>query len=68
VIIFISFHKDWSANPVIVALDSLNYPNENIPFPTISICDKENQPNIYRLASKVLNHVEYLCFDDDENR
>jgi len=53
---------------VVVNLDSLIYPNDKIPFPTITVCDKDNQPNIYNLVSKILNNVDYMCFDDDKKR
>ncbi len=59
---------EWSTNPVIVTLDSLNYPTDHIPFPTITICDKENQPSMVSLVAKIMNHVDYLCFDDDNKR
>lgn len=59
---------EWSTNPVIVTLDSLNYPTDNIPFPTITICDKENQPSMYAIVAKIMNHVDYICFEDDKRR
>lgn len=64
----IRIFEEWSANPVVIITENLNYPIDKIPFPTITFCDMDNQPNLYGLAAKIMNNVDYLCFDDDPLR
>ena len=56
--------SEWSKNPVMIVVDTTDYPVEKIPFPAITICRKDNNPNRIEFISKVLNHIKFPCFDD----
>ncbi len=56
---------DWNTNPVIISVETPDYPIENIPFPTITICRKDNSPNKFILMENILNDVKFPCFLDE---
>ena len=53
-------------NPVMIYVDTTDYPVEKIPFPTVTVCQKDNDPNKVQMISKILNHVKFPCYDDEE--
>ena len=32
------FQTDWTSNPVLISVETTDYPVEDIPFPAITIC------------------------------
>ena len=64
-IVFI-FYLDWIENPVLISVETTDYPVEKIPFPTVTVCQKDNDPNKMQFIEKILNHVRYPCYDDHE--
>ena len=57
---------DWTTNPTMILVETTDYPVEKIPFPTVTICQKDNDPNKLILLEKILNHVKYACYQDYE--
>jgi hypothetical protein len=55
---------EWSSNPVMISVETTDYPIQNIPFPAITICRKDNNPNRMQFTAKVLDFVQFPCFDD----
>ena len=53
-------------NPVMIYVDTTDYPVEKIPFPTVTVCQKDNDPNKVQMLAKILNHVKFPCFDDEQ--
>jgi hypothetical protein len=49
-----------------ILVETTDYPVEKIPFPTVTICQKDNDPNKLILLEKILNHVKYPCYQDYE--
>ncbi len=60
------FVPDWNENPVLISVETTDYPVERIPFPTVTVCQKDNDPNKMQFIEKILNHVQYPCYDDYE--
>jgi hypothetical protein len=55
---FVLFKLDWKINPIQITVLTTDFPVEKIPFPTITICRKQNNPNGLRFVSKVTIDVE----------
>ena len=51
---------------MVIYVDTTDYPVEKIPFPTVTVCQKDNDPNKVQMLAKILNHVKFPCFDDEQ--
>ena len=61
--------KEWNENPVLISVDSLENPLEDIEFPAVTICP-DFQPDHSALGELVLNSLKFNCDvgdDDCEN-
>jgi hypothetical protein len=58
-------YVDWDSNPVLITIDTTDYPVEKIPFPTLTLCRRDNSPNQMQFPARILDHVEYPVFCDD---
>jgi len=52
----------------VISVETTDYPIENILFPAVTICRKDNDPNRMQFAAKVLDFVKFPCFDDDVDK
>jgi hypothetical protein len=50
-------------NPVLITVDTTDYPVDNLPFPAVTLCRENNDPNRFHLASKVLDHLAWPCYN-----
>lgn len=55
---------DWIKNPTMIIVETTDYPIEKIPFPTVTVCQKDNDPNKLLFVEKFLNHVRFPCYED----
>jgi hypothetical protein len=58
------FFPEWISNPISIVIENPDYPVENIPFPTVTVCREENKPNFFEFIAKILDYVSFPCFDD----
>jgi hypothetical protein len=65
-ILYSNLLLDWMDNPVMIYVETTDYPVEKIPFPTVTVCQKDNDPNNFQMMAKILNHVKFPCYDDEE--
>lgn len=56
---------EWSENPTVILVETTNYPVDRIPFPSVTICQQDTSPNPWNFMEKLLNFVEYPCYEDD---
>jgi hypothetical protein len=50
--------QDWSDNPVQTVIETLNYPVQNLQFPSITVCHGEtNRPLTFGFAEAFLNYI-----------
>ena len=54
----------WNSNPFIISVETTDYPIENTTFPTVTVCQEENEPNCFDFVAKILDYFPYPCFDD----
>jgi hypothetical protein len=55
---------EWQTNPVLITLETMDYPVKNIPFPTVTICPEYNQPSCFEILAKILDYVEFPIFQE----
>ena len=64
-LILLKLHTtDWYGDQTIIIIETPDYPVENVPFPTITVCREDNNPNRFKLMENILNDVEFPCFLD----
>ena len=56
--------SEWSLNPVVIIVETTDYPVEKIPFPTVTVCRKDNNPSRIQLAANILDRVKFPCYDN----
>jgi len=55
---------DWYSNPSIITVETTDYPIEKIPFPTITLCSEDNDPNGAQFITRILDSFEFPCYLD----
>ena len=58
------FLSEWNSNPVLITIQTTDYPIENIPFPAITICPEKNEPSCFEIVAKMFDYVEFPIFLD----
>ena len=54
--------QEWDENPVLITLDTIAAPINEIQFPTITVCqDPYKQPDNWGYIETVLNTVQFSC-------
>ena len=53
---------DLSSNPVLISIESTDYPVDNLPFPAVTICRKDADPNRFFLIARMLDLIKFPCF------
>jgi hypothetical protein len=53
---------DWQENPVQTVIETTNYPVQNVPFPTVTVCPGEaNRPLRFGFTEAFFNFIRYRC-------
>ena len=55
---------EWKTNPVLISIEDTDYPIENIPFPTVTICPEKNEPSCFEIVAKIFDFVEFPIFQE----
>ena len=55
---------EWNTNPILITVETTDYPIENISFPTVTICREFNEQNCFEFVSKIFDFVDFPCFDE----
>jgi len=58
--------SDWIDNPTVILVETTDHPIDQIPFPSVTICQKDNNPNRLNLIEKMFNFIKYPCYIDEE--
>ena len=53
------FFPEWISNPISIVIETPDYPVENIPFPTVTVCPDENYFNPLGFISKLLDFSKF---------
>ena len=56
--------SEWNANPVLITVETTDYPIENIVFPTVTVCPDDGGINTFEFVAKMFDYVKFPCFDD----
>jgi hypothetical protein len=56
--------SEWNANPVLITVETTDYPIEKIIFPSVTVCREDNSINSFEFISKIFDYVKFPCFDD----
>ena len=51
--------------PTMVIVDSMTYPLEKLPFPTVTLCPKSRNPDRWGGAIKILDWMDKSCPNDE---
>ncbi len=57
---------EWNANPVLISVETTDFPIENITFPSVTICREDNDQNCFEFVSKIFDFAEFPCFDEGQ--
>ena len=60
--------KDWTENPVVTSIDTVEAPITDVPFPALSVCHAS--PNFHQnwqLPELILNFIDINSNSEDEN-
>ena len=55
---------EWNGNPVLISVETTDYPVEKILFPTVTTCREENEPNCFYFFSKLFDYLPFPFFDE----
>jgi hypothetical protein len=55
---------EWNANPVIITVESTDYPVEKITFPTVTICREDNKADVVPFITKLFDYVRFPCYEN----
>ena len=56
--------SEWNTNPVLIRVETTDYPVENILFPTVTICREDNSIDSFQFITKMLDYINFPCFED----
>jgi hypothetical protein len=59
-----NYFPEWYSNPAIITVETTDYPIENIPFPTITLCRQDNDLNRFQLIANILDRFKFPCYFD----
>ena len=57
--ISLDLYSDWDSNPVLITIETTDYPVEKIPFPTLTICREDSSPNRMQLVAKLFKQINF---------
>ena len=55
---------EWNANPILISVETTEFPVENISFPTVTVCREDNEPNCFEFLTKMADYIKFPCFDN----
>jgi hypothetical protein len=55
---------EWNNNPVIITVETTDFPVENISFPTVTVCREDNEPNCFEFVTKIFDYFPFPCFEN----
>ena len=58
--------SEWNANPILISVETTDFPIENITFPSVTICREDNDQNCFEFVSKIFDFAEFPCFDEGQ--
>jgi hypothetical protein len=56
--------SEWNANPILITVETTDYPVENITFPTVTVCREDNKPNCFEFVAKMFDYVPFPCVEN----
>ena len=57
-------HLEWQTNPVLITVETTDFPVEDIIFPAVTICHEEQAYSCFEILSKILDYVEFPIFQE----
>ena len=55
-------YQDWNENPILMTVETLDSPLQDIEFPAVTLCPSNDfQPDNWDLTEKVLNMFKFNC-------
>lgn len=62
---FVNFlTTEWNGYPILITVETTDYPVENITFPTVTVCREDNEPNCFNFVTKIFDYLPFPCFDN----
>ena len=61
---WITFFLAWYDSPIVTVLETLTYPIEELPFPTVTVCPKDSNPDRWGPTIKLFDHLNRRCGSD----
>ena len=58
---------EWNGNPVLISVETTDFPVENIHFPTVTVCREDNEPNCFEFVAKLFDYIQFPCFEELHN-
>ncbi len=62
-LVVLSF-DDWSNNPTVTTIDSATFPIEELPFPSVTVCQEDQgirSSEKWALPAEILNYASWFC-------
>ena len=54
----------WYNNPIVTTLETLTYPIEELPFPTVTVCPRDSNPDRWGPTIKLFDFINRRCGSD----
>ena len=54
----------WYNSPIVTVLETLTYPIEELPFPTVTICQRDSNPDRWGPTIKLFDFLDRRCGSD----
>ena len=51
----------WSKNPTMTIIETMTYPIDRVPFPSVTICPKSSNPDRWGPVIKVFDYLQRKC-------
>ena len=51
----------WSNSPTVTVLETLTYPIEELPFPTVTLCPRDSNPDRWGATIKLFDFLDRRC-------
>lgn len=55
---------EWQTNPVVITVETTDFPVEDILFPSITICREEQGSSCFEIVTKIFDYVEFPIFQE----
>ena len=54
----------WYNSPIVTVLETLTYPIEELPFPTVTVCPRDSNPDRWGPTIKLFDFLNRRCGSD----